>query len=55
MADARMIDGVTFDRDVVDTTMRSPQPAADPTMERSAETSERLMRERMGKGGDGGY
>ncbi|KIW00920.1 uncharacterized protein PV09_07663 [Verruconis gallopava] len=44
--DARMIDGVTYDTSVVDTTMS----ARDPNMERSAETSERLMRERLGRG-----
>jgi hypothetical protein len=50
--DARMIDGVSFDQGVVDTTLRTPQPSSDPNEERGAETSERLMRERMGRGGD---
>ena len=47
MQDARMIDGMTYDAGVVDTTMGG---ARDPNTERSAETSERLMRERMGRG-----
>jgi hypothetical protein len=41
--DARMIDGVSYDGG--DTTMTS-----DPNEERGAETSERLMRERLGRG-----
>ena len=49
MQDARMIDGVTFDSGFVDTTMRDGP--RDPNTERSAETSERLMRERLGRGG----
>jgi hypothetical protein len=53
--DARMIDGVSFDGSVVDTTMRTPQPFSDPNEERGAETSERLMRERRGRGGADGY
>jgi hypothetical protein len=48
--DAKMIDGMTYDPDVLDTTSRSP-PIAEPNMERSAETSERIMRERMGRDG----
>jgi hypothetical protein len=46
--DAKMIDGMTYDPDVLDTTARAP-PIAEPNMERSAETSERLMRERIGR------
>lgn len=50
---AKMIDGVTYDPDVLDTTTRPPPPA-DPAMERSAETSERIMRERAGRDRHGG-
>jgi len=51
MQDARNIDGVTFDAGVVDTTMRGAAGTSDPNMERSTETSERLMRERVGRSG----
>jgi len=52
--DARMLDGMTYDPDVLDTTNRVPPPA-EPNMERSAETTERIMRERMGRGEGGNY
>jgi hypothetical protein len=48
--DAKMIDGMTYDPDVLDTTTRTP-PIAEPNLERSDETSERIMRERMGRDG----
>jgi len=45
--DARMIDGMTYDPDVVDTTSRPPAPTA----ESGAETAERILRERRGREG----
>ncbi|KAF2400086.1 hypothetical protein EJ06DRAFT_494959 [Trichodelitschia bisporula] len=45
--DAKMIDGVTYDPDVLDTTTRTPPLVeADPNSERGAETTERIMRQR---------
>lgn len=50
--DPRMIDGMTYDPDVMDTTSRPPPP----TGESGAETAERILRERRGRErfGDGG-
>lgn len=44
--DAKMMDGMSYDPDVLDTTARDP-PVAEFNMERSDETSQRIMRERM--------
>jgi len=43
--DPRMIDGMTYDPDVMDTTTRPPPP----TTESGAETAERILRERRGR------
>lgn len=45
--DPRMIDGMTYDPDVMDTTTRPPPP----TGESGAETTERILRERRGREG----
>jgi hypothetical protein len=51
--DARILDGVTYDHNILDTTTRTP-PRADPNEERGQETTERIMRERMVRDRDGG-
>jgi hypothetical protein len=51
---ARMIDGMTYDADVVDTVSRTPPPTSDADVDRSptgAAAAERILRERLG-GGD---
>lgn len=48
--DARMIDGMTYDPAVVDTTNQTPQPTGAARSPLGAETAERIIQERMDKG-----
>lgn len=49
--DAKMIDGMTYDRGVVDTVDRTNEPHA-LSASSGAETAERIIRERLGPDGD---
>lgn len=45
--DAKMIDGMTYDANVVDTAARAPRPVQNPRDATGVETSERIMRDRL--------
>ncbi|KAI9799155.1 MAG: hypothetical protein M1833_004195 [Piccolia ochrophora] len=52
--DAKMIDGMTYDPNVIDTVTRSPRPVQGRTSVTGTETAERIMGSRLNDGGDVG-